>query len=98
MPAAPLGAIAEHSFCKASPDSVPSLRAKASSACDANTDIARCVSDERPPAASVPLEPGFTHDVSDVGHFGTGDLEITLSNSEDLERAMPLLKRSYENS
>jgi predicted transport protein len=48
--------------------------------------------------ASVPLEPGFTRDVSGVGHYGTGDLEITLSKSEDLERAMSLLKRSYEDS
>jgi predicted transport protein len=48
--------------------------------------------------ASVPLEPGFTRDVSKVGHFGTGDLEITLSKAEDLERAMPLLKRSYDDS
>jgi predicted transport protein len=49
-------------------------------------------------AASVLLEPGFTRDVSNVGHFGTGDLEITLSKPEDLERAMPLLKHSYEAS
>jgi predicted transport protein len=48
--------------------------------------------------ASAPLEPGFTRDVSNVGHFGTGDLEITLSKPQDLERAMPFLKRSYENS
>jgi predicted transport protein len=48
--------------------------------------------------ASIKLEPGFTRDVSNVGHFGTGDLEITLAKSEDLERAMPLIKRSYENS
>ena len=48
--------------------------------------------------ASVPLEPGFTRDVSNVGHYGTGDLEITLSKPDDLERAMPLLKRSYEDS
>jgi len=48
--------------------------------------------------ASIKLEPGFTRDVSNIGHFGTGDLEITLSKSEDLERAMPLIKRSYENS
>ncbi len=48
--------------------------------------------------ASVALEQGFTRDVSNVGHSGTGDLEITLSKPEDLERAMPLLKRSYENS
>jgi hypothetical protein len=32
---------------------------------------------------SVPLEPGFTRDVSNVGHFGTGDLEITLSKPEE---------------
>lgn len=49
-------------------------------------------------AATVPLEAGFTRDVSDVGHYGTGDLEITLSTPEDLERAIPLLKRSYEDS
>jgi predicted transport protein len=29
--------------------------------------------------ASAHLEPGFTRDVSKVGHFGTGDLEITLT-------------------
>ncbi len=47
---------------------------------------------------TVQLEPGFTRDVTNVAHFGTGDLEITLSKPEDLERAMPLLKRSYEDS
>jgi predicted transport protein len=48
--------------------------------------------------SSITLEPGFTRDVSDIGHFGTGDLEITLSKPDDLERALPLIKRSYENS
>lgn len=48
--------------------------------------------------AEVTLEPGFTRDVSQVGHFGTGDLEITLSKPEDLERAKPLIQRSYEAS
>ena len=47
---------------------------------------------------SITLEPGFTRDVSNVGHFGTGDLEITLSKPEDLEKALPLIKRSYEDS
>lgn len=46
----------------------------------------------------VTLEPGFTRDVSNVGHFGTGDLEITLSKRDDLEKALPLIKRSYEDS
>ena len=40
----------------------------------------------------------FTRDVSKVGHFGTGDLEITLSTAEDLARAEPLIRRSYEAS
>ncbi len=48
--------------------------------------------------ATVTLEPGFTRDVSKVGHFGTGDLEITLSKAEDLDRAKPLILRSYEAS
>jgi predicted transport protein len=48
--------------------------------------------------ADVQLEPGFTRDVSNVGHFGTGDLEITLTKPDDLGRAMPLIERSYKNS
>lgn len=47
---------------------------------------------------SVTLEPGFTRNVSNVGHFGTGDLEITLSKPDDFEKAIPLIKRSYEDS
>ena len=33
-----------------------------------------------------------------IGHWGTGDLEITLRNRDDLEKAMPLLAKSYEVS
>lgn len=47
---------------------------------------------------SVTLEQDFTRDVTDIGHYGTGDLEITLSKAADLERAMPLIQRSYDNS
>lgn len=42
---------------------------------------------------TVTLEEGFTRDVRDVGHFGTGDLEITIGSIEDLERANPLSKK-----
>lgn len=45
---------------------------------------------------SVTLEPGFTRDVRKIGHFGTGDLEITIRKDEDLERAKGLLVKSYE--
>lgn len=47
---------------------------------------------------TVELEEGFTRDVRQIGHFGTGDLEITLRRPEDLARAEPLLRRSYEGS
>lgn len=48
--------------------------------------------------SSIELEKGFTRDVRDVGHFGTGDLEITIQNADDLERTKPLLLKSYEAS
>jgi predicted transport protein len=48
--------------------------------------------------ASTTLEPGFTRDVREIGHFGTGDFEVTLRNREDLERAKPLFQESYEAS
>lgn len=47
---------------------------------------------------SIALEQGFTRDVSSIGHFGTGDLEIRLSAADHLERALPLLQKSYDNS
>ncbi len=46
----------------------------------------------------VSLEKGFTRDVRNIGHYGTGGLEITLHSRENLERAKPLLERSYEVS
>ena len=48
--------------------------------------------------ASVDLREGFTRDVSKIGHFGTGDLEITMSSREDFAAAKPLLQRSYDES
>lgn len=48
--------------------------------------------------AGIPLEAGFTRDVSGIGHYGTGDLEIILSTAEDLERAKPLIEMSYRAS
>jgi len=47
---------------------------------------------------SVPLEDRFTRDVRKIGHYGTGDLEITIGNDEDLEKAKDLLVKSYEAS
>lgn len=47
---------------------------------------------------TVAIEDGFTRDVRKIGHFGTGDLEVTLKTLDDLTRAQPLLLRSYEGS
>ena len=47
---------------------------------------------------TITLEDGFTRDVRAIGHFGTGDLEITIRSMEDFEKAKPLFERSYENA
>ncbi|SPK72679.1 conserved protein of unknown function [Cupriavidus taiwanensis] len=48
--------------------------------------------------ATVALEEGFSRDVSQVGHWGTGDLEVYLRTPADLERAKPLIERSYNEN
>ncbi|TCL62523.1 DUF5655 domain-containing protein [Rhizobium sp. BK251] len=47
---------------------------------------------------SIDLEPGFTRDVRHIGHFGTGDLEIIITDAATLDRAKPLLERSYDGA
>lgn len=47
---------------------------------------------------TVPLEQGFTRNVSNIGHYGTGDLEIRINNDEDLEKAKPFIEKSYDIS
>ncbi len=44
---------------------------------------------------TVALEEGFCRDVSQLGHWGTGDVELCLRTEADLLRAKPLLERSY---
>jgi predicted transport protein len=41
--------------------------------------------------------PGMARDVSKIGHFGTGDLEIAIKSVADLELAKPYLKLAYEH-
>jgi len=47
---------------------------------------------------AVELVDGFTRDVSQIGHFGTGDLEIRITDGAQLALAEPLLAMSYANS
>lgn len=44
---------------------------------------------------TVTFEDGFSRDVSQVGHWGTGDVELCLLAPIDLQRAQALLERSY---
>ena len=41
--------------------------------------------------------PSIARDVSDVGHYGTGDLEMSIGSLGDLEIAKPFVKMAYEN-
>ena len=47
---------------------------------------------------TITLEVGFTRDVREIGHWGTGDLEVLIRSLDDLEKAKPLLIKSYESS
>jgi predicted transport protein len=47
---------------------------------------------------SVILEEGFSKDMRNIGHQGTGDLKLTVRSKDDLTKAVPLLKKSYEES
>lgn len=44
---------------------------------------------------TVALEAGFSRDVGQVGHWGTGDVELCLFTQADLQKAQALLERSY---
>lgn len=44
------------------------------------------------------IEKGFTRDVRNIGHFGTGKLEITIKNLTDLEKAKTLIEKSLATS
>ena len=47
---------------------------------------------------TVDLIEGFTRDVRQIGHFGTGDLEVRVTGPDSLAQALPLVQRSYEES
>lgn len=46
--------------------------------------------------AAVELEDGFSRDVTNIGHLGNGNLELTLASPESLVKALPLIQISYE--
>lgn len=47
---------------------------------------------------TVELIPGFTEDVRNKGHHGTGDLRLAIRNNEDFEKAQHLIARAYSEN
>lgn len=48
--------------------------------------------------ATVTFEEGFSRDVSGLGHWGCGAVELHLQNSADLEKAKVLIDRAYNEN
>lgn len=46
----------------------------------------------------VTLKEGFARDVTNIGHFGTGNLEIRINSKEDFEKAKELIAKSYDEN
>src|SRR5690606_29451826 len=40
--------------------------------------------------------PSFARDVTEIGHYGTGDLELTIKSEDELERAHALIDLAYQ--
>ncbi|GMG97965.1 DUF5655 domain-containing protein [Tepidimicrobium xylanilyticum] len=46
----------------------------------------------------VELKEGFTRDVRNIGHYGTGNLEVRINSKDDFERAKGLIAKSYDEN
>lgn len=46
----------------------------------------------------VELKEGFTRDVRNIGHYGTGNLEVRINNKDDFEKAKELIAKSYDEN
>ncbi|MBD5522408.1 MAG: DUF91 domain-containing protein [Lachnospiraceae bacterium] len=47
---------------------------------------------------TVALENGFTSDMRNKGHHGTGDLQVAIKSVADFEKAKPLIERAYNEA
>lgn len=48
--------------------------------------------------SKINFEDSFIRDVTSIGHYGTGNVEITLKTQEDFEKAKPFIDESFENN
>ncbi len=50
------------------------------------------------PVSDVTFQPGFTRDVTNIGHFGTGNIEIVVDSDADLLPAQAMIQLSYDRN
>lgn len=46
----------------------------------------------------IEIKHGFTKDMSTIGHWGTGNLQIIIKSKDDFDEAKPLIDRAYEEN
>jgi predicted transport protein len=46
--------------------------------------------------AEVAKPPRFARDVTHVGHWGTGDVELDIAKAADIEESLALIRQSFE--
>jgi len=44
---------------------------------------------------TVEMQKDFTRDMTNVGHYGTGNLQVCIKSIDDIEKAKPLIDRAY---
>lgn len=47
---------------------------------------------------TVELERGFSRDMRNIAHWGTGDLELSIRSAADAEKATPFIAQAYRNA
>lgn len=47
---------------------------------------------------TLTIEPNFTKDIRNIGHWGTGDLQVIIKNTNDFEKAKVLIDRAYNEN
>lgn len=48
--------------------------------------------------STVTFETGFSRDVTNIGHWGCGAVELHIQNAADFEKAKPLIDRAYNEN
>ena len=47
---------------------------------------------------NITLEEGFTKNMSGIGHYGTGELQVTIKSEDDFIKSKPLIELAYNEA